>query len=141
MGRTIKRLALAALLLLPALAHAEVDVVKIPKGAGGVGFLPLVVMEELKLVEQEAQKMGIRLGAEYIKFGGPSVVNDMLPTAACGVTVPWNNGLATGRCCSCGGSREPTRLESALVATSTATSHPPLSAADITASLRDRTQG
>src|SRR5438105_6015892 len=68
----------AALLLLPALAHAEVDVVKIPKGAGGVGFLPLVVMEELKLVEQEAQKMGIRLGAEYIKFGGPSVVNDML---------------------------------------------------------------
>jgi len=69
---------LAALLVLPTLAHAEVDVVNIPKGAGGVGFLPLVVMEELKLVEQEAQKMGIRLGAEYIKFGGPSVVNDML---------------------------------------------------------------
>jgi sulfonate transport system substrate-binding protein len=75
----MKRTALlAAILLLPTLAHAEVDVVKIPKGAGGVGFLPLVVMEELKLVEQEAQKMGIRLGAEYIKFGGPSVVNDML---------------------------------------------------------------
>jgi len=35
-------------------------------------------MEELKLVEQEAQKLGIKLGAEYIKFGGPSVVNDML---------------------------------------------------------------
>src|SRR4051794_9328518 len=69
---------LAALLVLPAPARAEVDVVKIPKGAGGVGFLPLVVMEELKLVEQEAPKMGIRLGAEYIKFGGPSVVNDML---------------------------------------------------------------
>jgi NitT/TauT family transport system substrate-binding protein len=74
----MKRLLLAILLLAPSLAHAEVDVVKIPKGAGGVGFLPLVVMEELKLVEQEAQKMGIRLGAEYIKFGGPSVVNDML---------------------------------------------------------------
>jgi len=67
-----------ALLFLPALARAEVDVVKIPKGAGGVGFLPLVVMEELKLVEQEAQKMGLKLGAEYIRFGGPSVVNDML---------------------------------------------------------------
>jgi NitT/TauT family transport system substrate-binding protein len=74
----MKRLLLAALLLAPSLAHAEVDVVKIPKGAGGVGFLPLVVMEELRLVEQEAQKMGIKLGAEYIKFGGPSVVNDML---------------------------------------------------------------
>ncbi len=68
----------AALLALPALAHAEVDVVKIPKGAGGVGFLPLVVMEQKKLVEQEAAKMGIKLAAEYINFGGPSVVNDML---------------------------------------------------------------
>jgi NitT/TauT family transport system substrate-binding protein len=74
----MKRAALLALLVLPSLAHADVEVVKIPKGAGGVGFLPLVVMEELKLVEQEAQKLGIKLGAEYIKFGGPSVVNDML---------------------------------------------------------------
>jgi len=71
-----------ALLCVPALAHAEVDVVKIPKGAGGVGFLPLVVMEEKKLVEQEAAKMGLKLAAEYIKFGGPSVVNDMLLSGA-----------------------------------------------------------
>ena len=59
----MKRALLIALLLLPTLAStlawAEVDVVKIPKGAGGIGFLPLVVMEEKKLVEQEAQKMGI----------------------------------------------------------------------------------
>src|SRR3954447_11033471 len=76
---TMKRALLIALLVLPpSFAHGEVDVVKIPKGAGGVGFLPLVVMEEKKLVEQEAQKMGIKLAAEYIKFGGPSVVNDML---------------------------------------------------------------
>jgi len=79
MRRMTKRATLlAALLVLPVLAHAEVEVVKIPKGAGGVGFLPLVVMEEMKLVEQEAQKMGIKLGAEYIRFGGPAVVNDML---------------------------------------------------------------
>ena len=81
----MKRIAAALLLvsaLAPTLAHAEVDVVKIPKGAGGVGFLPLVVMEEKKLVEQEAQKMGLKLGAEYIKFGGPSVVNDMLLSGA-----------------------------------------------------------
>jgi NitT/TauT family transport system substrate-binding protein len=76
---TMKRTLLAvALLCAPSLAWAEVDVVKIPKGAGGVGFLPLVVMEEKKLVEQEAAKMGLKLAAEYIKFGGPSVVNDML---------------------------------------------------------------
>src|SRR5437764_15404254 len=72
----------AALLLLPTLVRGEVDVVKIPKGAGGIGFLPLVVMEEKKLVEQEAQKMGLKLSAEYIKFGGPSVVNDMLLSGA-----------------------------------------------------------
>jgi len=70
----------SALLLDP--ARAEVDVVKIPKGAGGVGFLPLIVMEEKKLVEQEAQKMGLKLGAEYIRLGGPAVVNDMLLAGA-----------------------------------------------------------
>jgi ABC-type nitrate/sulfonate/bicarbonate transport system substrate-binding protein len=57
-------------------------VVKIPKGAGGVGFLPLVVMEEKKLVEAEAQKMGLKLAAEYVKLGGPAVVNDMLLAGA-----------------------------------------------------------
>ena len=70
----------SALLLNP--ARAEVDVVKIPKGAGGVGFLPLIVMEEKKLVEAEAQKMGIKLAAEYIRLGGPAVVNDMLLAGA-----------------------------------------------------------
>ena len=79
---TMKRILLAALLLLPSLAHAEVDVVKIPKGAGGVGFLPLIVMEEKKLVELEAQKMGLKLAAEYIRLGGPAVVNDMLLSGA-----------------------------------------------------------
>jgi NitT/TauT family transport system substrate-binding protein len=63
-------------------ARGEVDVVKIPKGAGGVGFLPLIVMEEKKLVEAEAQKMGLKLSAEYIRLGGPAVVNDMLLSGA-----------------------------------------------------------
>jgi NitT/TauT family transport system substrate-binding protein len=78
----MKRILLAALLLAPTLAHAEVDVVKIPKGAGGVGFLPLTVMEEKKLVEAEAQKLGLTLKAEYILLGGPAVVNDMLLAGA-----------------------------------------------------------
>ena len=77
MRRTAALLA-GAILLVPALARAEIEVVKIPKGAGGVGFLPLVIMEEKKLVEQEARKMGIKLTAEYVQLGGPSVVNDML---------------------------------------------------------------
>jgi NitT/TauT family transport system substrate-binding protein len=77
MRRTAALLA-GAILLLPALARAEVDIVKIPKGAGGIGFLPLVIMEEKKLVEQEAVKLGIKLTAEYVQLGGPAVVNDML---------------------------------------------------------------
>lgn len=72
----------AAILFVPALARAEVEVVKIPKGAGGIGFLPLVIMEEKKLVEAEAQKLGIKLTAEYVKLGGPAMVNDMLLSGA-----------------------------------------------------------
>jgi NitT/TauT family transport system substrate-binding protein len=79
---TMKRFLIAALLLAPTLAHAEIDTVKIPKGAGGVGFLALTVMEEKKLVEAEAQKMGLNLKAEYILLGGPAVVNDMLLAGA-----------------------------------------------------------
>jgi NitT/TauT family transport system substrate-binding protein len=75
-------LAAAVALIATGMARAEVDVVKIPKGAGGVGFLPLIVMEEKKLVEAEAQKMGLALKAEYIQLGGPAVVNDMLLSGA-----------------------------------------------------------
>lgn len=80
--RYIAALLAGAILLVPVLARAEVDVVKIPKGAGGIGFLPLTVMEEKKLVEAEAQKMGLTLKAEYILLGGPAVVNDMLLSGA-----------------------------------------------------------
>jgi NitT/TauT family transport system substrate-binding protein len=73
---------LASTLAFAGMARAEVDVVKIPKGAGGVGFLPLIVMEEKKLVEAEAQKMGLKVSAEYIQLGGPAVVNDMLLSGA-----------------------------------------------------------
>jgi NitT/TauT family transport system substrate-binding protein len=80
--KRIAALLAGAILLVPALARAEVEVVRIPKGAGGIGFLPLTVMEEKKLVESEAQKMGLALKAEYILLGGPAVVNDMLLSGA-----------------------------------------------------------
>jgi NitT/TauT family transport system substrate-binding protein len=82
MTRTIALLAGLFALIATGAARAEVDVVKIPKGAGGIGFLPLIVMEERKLVEAEAQKMGLTLKAEYIQLGGPAVVNDMLLSGA-----------------------------------------------------------
>lgn len=68
-----------ALLLCPTLAAAEVDVIKIPRGAGGLGFLPLLVMEQKGLVEQRARQAGLpNLKAEWIKLGGPALVNDLL---------------------------------------------------------------
>ena len=81
---TMKRIAvaLALALLAPLAARAEVEEIKIPRGAGGVGFLPLLVMEQKGLVEAEAQKRGIKLKAIWIKMGGPAVVNDMLISGA-----------------------------------------------------------
>src|SRR6185503_7379764 len=69
----------AAALLWPALAQAETDVIKIPRGAGGVGFLPLLVMEQKGLIERHAREAGVgNLKVEWIKLGGPAVVNDLL---------------------------------------------------------------
>ena len=78
MNHSIAGTLIAAMLLASAPARAEVDVVKIPQGAGGIGFLPLLVMEKKGLIEDEARKMGLTLRAEWIRLGGPSVVNDLL---------------------------------------------------------------
>jgi len=41
--------------LLAASARAEVSEIRFPIGAGGVGFLPLLVMQKYGLIEQYAQ--------------------------------------------------------------------------------------
>ena len=69
----------SAALLWPALALAEADVIKIPRGAGGVGFLPLLVLEQKGLIEEKAREAGIaNLRVEWLKLGGPALVNDLL---------------------------------------------------------------
>jgi NitT/TauT family transport system substrate-binding protein len=53
--------------------------VRIPTGAGGVGFLPLLVMQKYQLVEKHAAEAGIAdLHVRWIDIGGPSVMNDAL---------------------------------------------------------------
>lgn len=53
--------------------------IRIPIGAGGVGFLPLLVMEKEQLIEKHARQAGIdNLKVRWINIGGPSVVNDAL---------------------------------------------------------------
>lgn len=76
-------LTLACLLLLTACGAStppgETTHVRIPKGAGGVGFLPLLVMEQHQLIEKHAKAAGLAgLTVEWLDLGGPSVVNDAL---------------------------------------------------------------
>jgi sulfonate transport system substrate-binding protein len=65
--------------LLSASVRAEVSEVRFPIGAGGVGFLPLLVMQKYSLIEQYAREAGIgNLKVHWINIGGPSVMNDAL---------------------------------------------------------------
>lgn len=53
--------------------------VRIPLGAGGIGFLPLFVMREHGLIEKHARAAGIdELDVKWIDLGGPAVMNDAL---------------------------------------------------------------
>jgi NitT/TauT family transport system substrate-binding protein len=53
--------------------------VRIPLGAGGVGFLPLLVMKERGLIEKHAAALGVSdLRVRWLDLGGPAVMNDAL---------------------------------------------------------------
>lgn len=55
------------------------NVVRIPLGAGGVGFAPLQMMREFELIEKHAAAAGIDdLTVQWIDLGGPAVMNDAL---------------------------------------------------------------
>jgi NitT/TauT family transport system substrate-binding protein len=55
------------------------NVVRIPLGAGGVGFLPLQMMREFDLIEKHAAQAGISdLQVQWIDLGGPAIMNDAL---------------------------------------------------------------
>ncbi len=62
---------------------AEIQELKIPKGAGGIGFLPLLVMERQKSIEKHAAQLGHKtLNVTFANIGGPAVVNDALLSGA-----------------------------------------------------------
>jgi NitT/TauT family transport system substrate-binding protein len=53
--------------------------IRIPLGAGGVGFLPLHVMRDRALIEKHAAAAGLTdLTVRWIELGGPAVMNDAL---------------------------------------------------------------
>ena len=58
---------------------APANEVRIPLGAGGVGFLPLYVMRAERLIEKHAAVAGLNeLTVRWIDIGGPAVMNDAL---------------------------------------------------------------
>jgi NitT/TauT family transport system substrate-binding protein len=74
---------LALAVMLAACGSRPDGEVRIPRGAGGVGFLPLLVMEEHALVEKHARAAGVEdLRVRWIDLGGPAVVNDALLSGA-----------------------------------------------------------
>src|SRR5262245_46501519 len=63
--------------------RSEVTELRIPRGAGGVGFLPLLVMERYSLIERQAREAGIsNLHVNWIDLGGPAVMNEALLSGA-----------------------------------------------------------
>jgi NitT/TauT family transport system substrate-binding protein len=70
---------LCAAFMLATSIRAEVSEVRFPIGAGGVGFLPLLVMQKYGLIEKYAKDAGIgNLKVRWINIGGPAVMNDAL---------------------------------------------------------------
>jgi NitT/TauT family transport system substrate-binding protein len=58
---------------------AQTTEIRIPRGAGGVGFLPLLMMEKFQLVEKHAKEAGVEnLKVQWLELGGPSAMNDAL---------------------------------------------------------------
>jgi NitT/TauT family transport system substrate-binding protein len=71
-------LVVAILLALPPLARAEVTEIKVAEQYG-ISYLPLMLMEEQKLIEKHAKANGIpELKVGWAKFAGGNVMNDAL---------------------------------------------------------------
>jgi NitT/TauT family transport system substrate-binding protein len=70
--------AMLGLVLAPALASAEVQEVRISKGYG-ILYLPLIVMEDRKLLEKQAAKAGLGdIKVEWKLLDGGNVINDAM---------------------------------------------------------------
>lgn len=67
----------AALLTLAFASRAEVPELKVAEQYG-IGYLPLMVMEDQKLVEKHAKEAGLDLKVTWAKFAGGNVMNDAL---------------------------------------------------------------
>ena len=58
-------------------ACAEADTVRIAKQFG-LGYLPLTLMEEEKLFEQQAKKQGLDIKVEWLRLSAGAPMNDAI---------------------------------------------------------------
>ena len=63
--------------LLPLAAHAEPQTVRIAKQYG-ISYLPLIIMQEEKLMESEGKKRGLDLTSEFLTISNGGAINDAL---------------------------------------------------------------
>ena len=59
------------------LAHAEMSEIKVAQQYG-IGYLPLMVIEDQKLIEKHAKAAGLDVTVTWAKFAGGNVMNDAL---------------------------------------------------------------
>ena len=76
-GPRLGALAIMVALSLPCLARAEMTEIKVAQQYG-ISYLPLMIMEEQKLIEKYAKASGLDVTVGWAKFAGGNVMNDAL---------------------------------------------------------------
>ena len=77
LARRASRLLLAAVLALSTAAHAELAQIKVARQYG-ISYLPLMLMEDGKLIEKHAKAAGADVTVTWATFAGGNVMNDAL---------------------------------------------------------------
>ena len=73
----VAALALTALAFSAIPSAAQTKTVRLAKQFG-IGYLPLTIMEEKKLLEEHGKKLGLDLATEWVKFTGGTPINEAL---------------------------------------------------------------
>jgi NitT/TauT family transport system substrate-binding protein len=68
---------LVAALLVPFAARGEMSEIKVAQQYG-ISYLPLMLMEDQKLIEKQAKAAGLDVAVGWVKFAGGNVMNDAL---------------------------------------------------------------
>lgn len=86
---------IAALFAASSASHAEVKEVRISKGYG-ILYLPLIVMEDQKLLEKQAEKAGLGpLKVNWLTLDGGNVINDAMMAGALDIAGTGAPGFVT----------------------------------------------